>query len=32
MLRYSYEIPWEVMGKNLIQEEMIRMEEFVDEF
>jgi len=32
MLHYGFEIPWVVMGKNLIQEEMIMMEEFVGEF
>ena len=29
---YSFEIPWVVMGKNLIQEEIIKMEQFAGEF
>ena len=32
MLHYSFEIPWVVMGKNLIQEEIIKMEQFAGEF
>ena len=32
MLLYCFETPWVVKGKNLIQEEVIKMEQFADEF
>ena len=32
MLHYSFEIPWVVIGKNWIQEEVIKMKQFAGEF